>query len=100
MTNFSQWTKQSVTDSSAPDTEQPTASAPHPSEKHYLDQLKDYDHLPPHLQEVAREFYWLGKKMAAELRSGIERCTMLHHIRDAKDAAVRQKVADTKNDTP
>jgi hypothetical protein len=69
----------------------------HPTTRHYLEQLGDYDHLPPPLKEIARAAHTFGAMMAEGLHDGIELSTALKHVRDAKDAFVRQRVADLKS---
>lgn len=66
------------------------------STRHYLRQLYDNAHLPDHLRVIAEDFAALGAKWARNLNDGIELSTALKHVRDAKDAFIRQAVADFK----
>ncbi len=51
-----------------------------------------FEHLPPHLQEVSREFYNLAVKVVALIDGGPERTVALRKLLEAKDAAVRAKL--------
>ena len=64
----------------------------HPSVKQLLRWL-DCSHLPPHLQAVAEPFSKAGVMVATEL-SGPEAAVSLRKLVEAKDAAVRAKVAE------
>jgi hypothetical protein len=48
-----------------------------------------YAHLPPHLQEVSKAFYFLARQMDAELPNGPEKSVALRKLLEGKDAAVR-----------
>lgn len=50
----------------------------------------EYEHLPPHLQEVSRRFLRLAYQIAErETRYPAERAVALRKLLEAKDAAVR-----------
>ena len=63
----------------------------HPSVMHVL-QFFEYEHLPPHLQEVSKPFCELAETVAA-LSSNAETTVALRKLLEAKDAAVRAVVA-------
>lgn len=48
-----------------------------------------YDHLPPHLQEVSKEFCSLAAKIFTSVPRNPERTVALRKLLEAKDAAVR-----------
>jgi hypothetical protein len=52
-------------------------------------QFFDYEHLPPHLQDVSAPFGDLARKMAAALPANAENSAMLRKLLEAKDCAVR-----------
>lgn len=52
----------------------------------------EYDHLPPHLQEVSKQFGELAKSIESSIDSGPERTVALRKLLEAKDAAVRAKL--------
>lgn len=52
-----------------------------------------YEHLPPHLQEVSRPFAVLAVQLVAELPRNPERTVALRKLLEAKDAAVRARLA-------
>lgn len=49
----------------------------------------EYDHLPPHLQEVSKPFSELANKIATTYPAGPERTVGLRKLLEAKDAIVR-----------
>lgn len=53
----------------------------------------EYKHLPPHLQEVSKPFCDLAIHIIDTLEPGDERTTALRKLLEAKDAAVRAKLA-------
>lgn len=53
----------------------------------------EFAHLPPHLQEVSRPFGELAQKIVAELPRNPERTVALRKLLEAKDAAVRARLA-------
>jgi len=55
-------------------------------------QFFSYAHLPPHLQEVSREFSLLAHLIISELPRNPERAVALRKLLEAKDAAVRSKL--------
>lgn len=56
-------------------------------------QFFDFAHLPPHLQEISGPFWVLAREMAAKLPRNAERSTMLRRLLEAKDCAVRARLA-------
>lgn len=52
-------------------------------------QFFDYEHLPPHLQEISKPFGDLARQMAFKLPDNAENSTMLRKLLEAKDCAVR-----------
>ena len=63
----------------------------HPSVMHVL-QFFEYEHFPPHLQEVSKPICELAETVAA-LSSNAETTVALRKLLEAKDAAVRAVVA-------
>lgn len=61
-------------------------------EEHIM-QFFAYEHLPPHLQEVSQPFTVLARLIVAELPRNPERTVALRKLLEAKDAAVRAKLA-------
>ncbi len=59
----------------------------------HIEQFFRWDHLPPHLQEVSRPFSELAAVIVATLPRNPERTVALRKLLEAKDAAVRAKVA-------
>lgn len=59
----------------------------------HIAQFFAYEHLPPHLQEVSKPFAELAAKVEAELPRNPERTVALRKLLEAKDAAVRAKLA-------
>lgn len=62
-------------------------------EKEFLLQFFTYAHLPPKLQEVSKDFSILAERIM-ELPRNPERTTALRKLLEAKDCAVRAKLAD------
>ena len=58
----------------------------------YLYQFFKYDHLPAHLQEISKPFGDLAYKLHM-LPKNPERTTALRKLMEAKDCAVRAKLA-------
>lgn len=52
-----------------------------------------YEHLPPHLQTISREFALVAEYVANYLPRNAERTVALRKLLEAKDAAVRARVA-------
>lgn len=52
-----------------------------------------FEHLPPRLQDAARPFGELARKLAAELPADPETSVALRKLLEAKDAAVRATIA-------
>lgn len=52
-----------------------------------------YEHLPPHLQEISRPFCDTAAWIASALPRNPERTVALRKLLEAKDAAVRAKLA-------
>ena len=64
--------------------------ADHPE---HIAQFFEYEHLPPHLQEVSIPFCKLATWVISELPRNAERTVALRKLLEAKDAAVRAKLA-------
>jgi len=64
----------------------------------HIEQFFAYSHLPPHLQDVSRPFADLAALIIATLPRNPERTVALRKLLEAKDAAVRAKLA--KDVTP
>lgn len=60
----------------------------HPAVEHVLKFFK-YEHLPPHLQEVSKEFCALAMATAERAPDNPETTVALRKLLEAKDAAVR-----------
>jgi hypothetical protein len=56
-------------------------------------QFFQYEHLPPHLQETSKEFAKLADILITSLPRNSERTVALRKLLEAKDAAVRAKLA-------
>ena len=69
----------------------PEAPPPPPSE-HIL-QFFVYAHLPPHLQQVSLPFHRLAHELTDTLPRNPERTVALRKLLEAKDAAVRARLA-------
>lgn len=67
-----------------------TNQAPPPPE--HIAQFFEYSHLPPHLQEVSQPFAELAAKVLGLPRNP-ERTVALRKLLEAKDAAVRARLA-------
>jgi hypothetical protein len=52
-----------------------------------------FEHLPPHLQEVSQSFYQLAHHLVRDLPRTPERTVALRKLLESKDAAVRCAVA-------
>ena len=52
----------------------------------------EYEHLPPHLQEVSKPFGELAKHLCATLPSSAELSVALRKLLEGKDAAVRARL--------
>lgn len=74
-----------------------------PDWERYAEEIKDgkepeimrlfyYEHLPKHLQEVSRIFYYTANYIVAELPQNAEAYFALRDLLRAKDCAVRAKV--------
>lgn len=59
----------------------------------HIAQYFEYEHLPPHLQEVSIPFCKLAAWVASELPRNPERTVALRKLLEAKDAAVRATLA-------
>jgi hypothetical protein len=62
-------------------------------EKEHIMQFFAFAHLPPHLAEVSQPFAELAEKIVAHLPRNPERTVALRKLLEAKDAAVRAKLA-------
>ncbi|KXT55920.1 hypothetical protein Y710_16345 [Gordonia sp. QH-12] len=71
-------------------------SARHPGTEHLLS-LFTYEHLPPYLQLVSRQFADLADTLVTNLGDGPELSTALRKLVEAKDCAVRQAVIDFRS---
>lgn len=63
-----------------------------PKQEHIL-QFFAYEHLPPQLQEVSRPFGQLADMIVENLPRNPERTVALRKLLEAKDAAVRARLA-------
>ena len=61
--------------------------------REHIAQFFAWDHLPPHLQEISRPFGDLADHIIATLPRNPERTAALRKLLEAKDAAVRARVA-------
>jgi hypothetical protein len=59
----------------------------------HIEQFFAYVHLPPELQEVSKPFADLAHAIVATLPRNPERTVALRKLLEAKDAAVRAKLA-------
>lgn len=59
----------------------------------HIEQFFAYSHLPEHLQKVSKPFGDLAVEIVAELPRNPERTVALRKLLEAKDAAVRCKLA-------
>lgn len=55
-------------------------------------QFFKYEHLPPLLQEVSRQFYDLAYRITCTLPRNPERTVALRKLLEAKDCAVRARL--------
>lgn len=56
-------------------------------------QFFSYEHLPPHLQDVSKNFHVLAHWIAENVPAGPEMTTALRKLLEAKDCAVRAVIA-------
>jgi len=63
-------------------------------DKEFLMQFFKYQHLPESLQEISVQFAAVASNMMAVLPKNPERTTMLRKLLEAKDCAVRAKIAE------
>lgn len=66
-----------------------------PSTPEHIEQFFAYEHLPEALREVSKPFGQLAKVIVATLPRNPERTVALRKLLEAKDAAVRAKLART-----
>ncbi len=59
----------------------------------FLLQFFAYEHLPPHLQEISKPFGDLARQIEETLPRNPERTVALRKLLEAKDCAVRAKLA-------
>lgn len=59
----------------------------------HIMQFFAYAHLPPHLQEVSRQFGFMAEQIVTTLPRNPERTVALRKLLEAKDAAVRALLA-------
>lgn len=59
----------------------------------HIMQFFAFAHLPPHLAEVSRPFSELAEQIVATLPRNPERTVALRKLLEAKDAAVRARLA-------
>jgi hypothetical protein len=59
----------------------------------HIMQFFEYEHLPEHLRQVSILFAMLAEKIEAELPRNPERTVALRKLLEAKDAAVRARIA-------
>jgi hypothetical protein len=59
----------------------------------HIEQFFAYDHLPEHLKEVSKPFAELAQFIVIALPRNPERTVALRKLLEAKDAAVRAKLA-------
>ena len=52
----------------------------------------EYEHLPPHLQEVSKPFCDLAREVIQKVPPGPERLVALRKLLEGKDAAVRARL--------
>jgi hypothetical protein len=63
------------------------------SPNEHIQQFFAYEHLPAHLQEVSKPFAELANLIVDTLPRNPERTVALRKLLEAKDAAVRAKLA-------
>jgi hypothetical protein len=56
-------------------------------------QFFSYEHLPPHLQTISREFAGIASYLVENLPRNAERTVALRKLLESKDAAVRARLA-------
>lgn len=59
----------------------------------HIMQFFAYEHLPPHLQTISREFALVAEYIEQTLPRNPERTVALRKLLESKDAAVRARVA-------
>lgn len=59
----------------------------------HIEQFFAYEHLPPELREVSKPFGELAQRIVQTLPRNPERTVALRKLLEAKDAAVRAKLA-------
>jgi hypothetical protein len=62
-------------------------------DQEFLLQFFEWAHLPPHLQDVSRPFGELANQLVNDLPRNPERTVALRKLLEAKDCAVRAKLA-------
>ncbi|UCZ58633.1 hypothetical protein [Mycolicibacterium phocaicum] len=67
----------------------------HPATEHLLG-LFEFEHLPPHLQDVSKQLADVAAFMSGALGEGPELTTGLRKLLEAKDCFVRQAVIDAR----
>lgn len=72
-----------------------TTGQRHPGTEHLLS-LFDYEHLPPHLQEVSKQLADVAAYLTGLLGDGPELTAGLRKLVEAKDCFVRQAVIDAR----
>jgi hypothetical protein len=55
-------------------------------------QFFEYEHLPPHLQEVSKHFMGIANMIVASLPRNQERTVALRKLLESKDCAVRARL--------
>lgn len=73
--------------------QQNTAVAAEQEGREHILQFFAYAHLPPHLAEVSHSFYNLANEIVTTLPRNPERTVALRKLLEAKDAAVRARLA-------
>ncbi len=63
------------------------------SPNEHIEQFFAWDHLPPHLQEISKRFADLAGTIVLTLPRNPERTVALRKLLEAKDAAVRARLA-------
>lgn len=59
----------------------------------FLSQFFSYQHLPPHLAAISKPFFELSEIIRTTLPYGPERSEAMRKLLEAKDCAVRAKLA-------
>lgn len=62
-------------------------------QREHIMQFFAYAHLPERLQEISRPFFDLAMRIEVELPRNPERTVALRRLLEAKDAAVRARLA-------